>query len=145
MTNFICTLGSISFGLAGCYWNSNIMLMVSTLGVIFHINNKNKLLYLIDLSTNSILTIIACYLNNDIIPLLILASLIFSVNTFLLLYSGINIIIINIQHVVLVQGLGLYGYYILYRHTECSRVFFDCTLNSNPIDSHDLHVDKCLY
>lgn len=114
MTNIICLLGSIPFGICGIHWNSSIMIIVSIIGVLFHSNPNNTFMYSLDLSMNIILSSFACYQNKNVIVPCLFALFIFVVNHYLYNLTKINKHLINLQHVIFVQGLGLYGYYLIY-------------------------------
>ena len=36
MSNYICAIGTLPLGICGIYWNSYIMVIVSTIGVLFN-------------------------------------------------------------------------------------------------------------
>ncbi len=114
MTNLICLVGAIPIGICGFYWNSKTMMLVSIVGVLFHLNPKNKFMYFLDLSLNSCLSIIACCYNKKIICLFLFSSICFIINNYLYYHTSINKNIINVQHVLFIQCVGLYGYYMIY-------------------------------
>lgn len=114
MTNIICLIGTIPFGIYGIHWNSKIMIIVFIIGFLFHLNPNNTFMYSLDLSMNIILSSFACYQNKNVILPCLLALFIFVVNYCLYNLTKINKHLINLQHVIFVQGLGLYGYYLIY-------------------------------
>ena len=144
MSNYICAIGALPLGMCGLYWNSHIMIIVSTIGVLFHINPKNNLLDLLDLSINTSLSTLACYQNLNILPVCFAASSIFIVNHYLYHYTNINKNIINIQHVIFVQGLGLYGYYMIYCQPIRSFIFFkECHYYLDSFDQDQSFIGFC--
>lgn len=114
MTNVICLLGTIPLGVCGVYWNSKIMIIVFLIGFLFHLNPNNTFIHSLDLSMNIILSSFACYQNKNVILPCLFSLFIFVVNHCLYNFTKINKHLINLQHVIFVQGLGLYGYYLIY-------------------------------
>ena len=112
--NIICLIGTIPIGIYGIHWNSSIMIIVSIIGVLFHLNPNNTFMYSLDLSMNVILSSFACYQNKNVIVPCLFALFIFVVNHYLYNLTKINKHLINLQHFIFVQGLGLYGYYLIY-------------------------------
>lgn len=119
-------LGASSFGVCGYYWDSTIMLYVCLIGILFHSMPHNNFLHLLDLSSNTFFSIKASLQNRQIFILSILSLIIYCLNTSVYNPKHKLDIYYNLRHVFLVQFLGLYGYYLLYKQDMCNSFFFNC-------------------
>ena len=90
-----------------------------------HPNNK-KLLY-IDLTINTYLSMRAIFNDYKIMALVIFSGICYILNsrTYNNIYT--NRTLCNIRHVILVQFVGIYGYYLLSCHKPCIEFYFDCS------------------
>ena len=66
--NYICCAGITLQFICGHLWKSHIMIIVSLLGYIFHLNPDNKILKYTDLSVNILLSSKECFQRKTIIP-----------------------------------------------------------------------------
>ena len=123
--NYICLIGIIPCNILGYLWKSNIMLFVSLLGYIFHLNPHNNVIKYIDLSVNVSLSIYAIVLEKNYFTSIIFCTCYFN-NNILHRPKNIDGVIYNLKHVFLIQFVGYYGYYLLYKHEPCLEFFFKC-------------------
>ena len=124
--NYICLIGVIPCNILGYLWKSNIMLFVSLLGYIFHLNPHNNVIKYIDLSVNVSLSIYAIVLEKKTILPASFSAICYFNNNILHRPKNINGVIYNLKHVFLIQFVGYYGYYLLYKHEPCLEFFFKC-------------------
>jgi len=124
--NYICLIGIIPYGVFGYLWKSNIMLFAFFLGFIFHLNPHNKVIKYIDLSVNVSLSIYAIVLEKKTILPASFSAICYFNNNILHRPKNINCVIYNLKHVFLIQFVGYYGYYLLYKHEPCLEFFFKC-------------------
>jgi len=127
--NYICIVGALPFGIFGYIWISYAMMFTSFIGVIFHMHpNNNKLKYM-DLAINSCFSINASVYHYKIMSLVIFSAICYILNNREYNNDNTNKTLSNIRHVLLVQLVGLYGYYLLYKHESCIEFYFVCEDN----------------
>ena len=124
--NYICMVGAIPIGVAGCIYKSNTMISSSVIGIIFHTYPNNKILKYTDLLFNVLLSCNASLYSNDIMILAIMSSICYLLNCFVFIPENKDNFAYNITHVFIVNIGGLYGYYLLYNHEPCVDFYFDC-------------------
>jgi len=128
--NYICMIGAIPMGVCGCIWKSYIMIIVSLLGVLFHVHPDNKLLKYMDLSLNTYTSYKGSKYGNNIMLLVIFSATCYILNSFVYdVRNHTRYIACNIAHVFCIQMAGIYGYYLLYKHEPCIEFYFVCEDN----------------
>ncbi len=126
-SNYICMVGAIPIGVCGCIWKSYIMIICSLMGVLFHRHPDNKLLKYIDLSLNTYISFKASTYGNNIMWLVIFSATCYILNSFVYdVRNHTRYIACNIAHVFFIQMVGIYGYYLLYKHEPCIEFYFVC-------------------
>ena len=129
-SNYICMLGAIPIGVCGCIWKSYIMIICSLIGLLFHRRPDNKVIKYIDLSFNGAVSCKGALYDNNIMLLVIFSATCYILNSFV--YDARNhtrYIGCNIAHVFFIQIVGIYGYYLLYKHEPCIEFYFVCEDN----------------
>ena len=100
------------------------------MAVLFHRRPDNKLLKYIDLSFNAYTSYKATKYGNNIMRLVVFSGICYILNN--LVYDSKNhtrYIVCNIAHVFFIQMIGIYGYYLLYKHEPCIEFYFLCEDN----------------
>ena len=126
-SNYICMVGAILMCVYGCIWKSYILIISSLMGVLFHRHPDNKLLKYIDLSLNTYTSYKASKYGNNIMWLVIFSATCYTLNSFVYdVRNHARYIACNIAHVFFIQLVGIYGYYLLYKHEPCIEFYFVC-------------------
>ena len=126
-SNYICMLGAIPIGVCGCIWKSYIMIICSLIGLLFHRRPDNKVIKYIDLSFNGAVSCKGALYDNNIMLLVIFSATCYILNSFVYdVRNHMRYIACNIAHVFFIQMVGLYGYYLLYKHEPCIEFYFVC-------------------
>jgi hypothetical protein len=125
--NYICIVGAIPIGIFGYIWRSHTMLLSSFIGVIFHIHPNNNTLKYMDLAMNSCFSLRATLYDYKIMLLAIFSGICYILNSRVYNIYNTNKTLCNIRHVLLVQLVGVYGYYLLRCHKPCIDFYFDCS------------------
>ncbi len=124
--NYICCAGITVQFICGYLWKSNIMIIASLLGYIFHLNPDNKIFKYTDLSVNILLSSKAMILEKKTIIPATFSAFCYIHNNVLYRPESIMGVIYNLKHVVFIQFVGVYGYYLLYKHEPCLDLYFVC-------------------
>ena len=124
--NYICCAGIIPIVICGYLWKSNVMLYVSLIGYIFHTNPDDKIIKYIDLSVNILLSTKAMLIERKTIIPATFSAFCYVHNNILYRPKSITGVIYNLKHVFFIQFIGLYGYYLLYKHEPCFEFYFIC-------------------
>lgn len=124
--NYICLAGVIPITVFGYLWKSKIMLFVSLIGYIFHANPHNKVIKYIDLSVNVSLCVCAMFIERKTIIPALFSGICYVYNNIIYRPVYIHGIVYNLKHVFLIQFVGVYGYYLLYKYEPCLELFFIC-------------------
>jgi len=128
--NYICILGALPIGITGYIWKSKTMILSSIVGVIFHTNPNNQMIKYIDLSLNIVLSCKGALYDNNIMWLVIFSGTCYILNSFVYdVRNHTRYIACNIAHVLFIQMVGLYGYYLLYKHEPCIEFYYVCEDN----------------
>ena len=102
------------------------MLFVSLIGYIFHANPHNKVIKYIDLSVNVSLCVCAMFIERKTIIPALFSGICYVYNNIIYRPVYIDGIVYNLKHVFLIQFVGVYGYYLLYKYEPCLELFFIC-------------------
>lgn len=125
--NIACCIGIMLYGWCGVYWNAPLMLFTFINGIAFHTHPHSNVLKMIDILSNlAIMT--AGYVHlQDYAPWIVpTVGIVFVLNTCFEYYNKNWVVTVNAIHLVLVQGLGVYGYSVLHAHEPCNSFFFRC-------------------
>lgn len=124
--NKIAILGLLPFALMAPYFRSPPMVVIFILGVIFHINPENKILFIIDTTTNTYFFIIGAIQCPDIVTINVFVITVFVLNGYLLKSKKHSELFCNVIHTVFIQWVGIYAFYHLWRLDPCNKYFFIC-------------------
>lgn len=125
--NYICIIGNIPFGIFGIIWRSHVMVFMFMLGILFHMNPCNNILKYFDLLINIFLTYNAMLCERKTIVPASFSGIVYIYNIFATNVTN-NRTLSNITRAVCIQLVGLYGYFLLYKHTPCLDFYFICNV-----------------
>lgn len=126
--NYICIIGIIPYGIFGIIWKSHIMFFVCLLGIIFHMNPSNNILKYIDLIINIYLSSNAMWCEKKTIVPATFSGIIYIYDNIFVSKVMNNSNSRNIKHALCIQLVGLYGYFLLYKHSPCLDFYFICNV-----------------
>lgn len=121
--NTISICGLIPFLICGLKIKSHGMLIIFFNGLLFHYNPKNKIMYIIDLSSNCILYLINAFKRPFVFKSAFFCLFIFLLNDYFLKK---NKYLNEIIHVTFVQGISFYTILQVYRIDKCESSLFIC-------------------
>ena len=106
------------------------MIICSLIGLLFHRRPDNKVIKYIDLSFNGAVSCKGALYDNNIMLLVIFSATCYILNSFVYdVRNHTRYIACNIAHVFFIQMVGIYGYYLLYKHDPCIEFYFVCEDN----------------